>query len=34
MDKSFYIDLAREGRPLPIVTHMVLHEKEDPEIHS
>jgi uroporphyrinogen-III decarboxylase len=31
MDKSFYIDLAREGRPLPIVTHMVLHEKEDPE---
>jgi uroporphyrinogen-III decarboxylase len=31
MDKSFYLDLARDGRPLPIITHMVLHEKEDPE---
>ena len=31
MDKSFYLDLAREGRPLPLITHLVLHEKEDPE---
>jgi len=31
MDKSFYIDLARNGRRLPIITHMVLHEKEDPD---
>lgn len=31
MDKSFYTDLARDGRRLPIITHMVLHEKEDPE---
>src|SRR5208283_4636087 len=31
VDKSFYIDLAREGRRLPIITHMVLHEKEDPD---
>ena len=31
MHKSFYTDLARDGRRLPIITHMVLHEKEDPE---
>lgn len=32
MDRSFYIDLARDGRRLPLITHMVLHEKEDPEL--
>ena len=31
MDRSFYIDLARDRRRLPLITHMVLHEKEDPE---
>ena len=31
MDKNYYIDLAREGRRMPIATHLVLHEKADPE---
>jgi len=31
MDRRFYFDLARSGRRLPIVTHLVLHEKDDPE---
>ncbi len=31
MDKSFYLDLARSGRRMPIATHLVLHEKPDPE---
>jgi uroporphyrinogen-III decarboxylase len=31
MDKNYYIDLAREGRRMPIATHLVLHEKADAE---
>ena len=31
MDNNFYIDLARAGRCLPIATHLVLHEKKNPE---
>ncbi|MFT3850192.1 MAG: uroporphyrinogen decarboxylase family protein [Propionivibrio sp.] len=31
MDKNYYIDLARQGRRMPIATHLVLHEKADPE---
>jgi len=31
MDKNFYIELARQGRRMPIATHLVLHEKADPE---
>ena len=31
MDRSFYIDIARSGRRLPIATHLVLHESPDPE---
>jgi uroporphyrinogen-III decarboxylase len=31
MKREFYLDLARSGRRLPIATHLVLHEKADPE---
>lgn len=31
MDKNYYIELARQGRRMPIATHLVLHEKADPE---
>jgi uroporphyrinogen-III decarboxylase len=31
MDRTFYTDLARERRRLPIATHLVLHEQDDPE---
>ena len=31
MDKNFYLELARSGRRMPIATHLVLHEKPDPE---
>lgn len=31
MKEDFYVELAREGRPLPIATHLVLHEHDDPE---
>ncbi len=31
MDKNFYLELARSGRRMPIATHLVLHEKSDPE---
>ena len=31
MDKNYYIDLAKSGRRMPIATHLVLHEKADPE---
>jgi len=31
LDKNYYIELARQGRRIPIATHLVLHEKADPE---
>ncbi len=31
MDRKFYLDMARSGRPFPIGTHLVLHESTDPE---
>ena len=31
MEKNYYIDLAKTGRRMPIATHLVLHEKDDPE---
>ena len=31
MDKNFYLELVRSGRRMPIATHLVLHEKSDPE---
>jgi hypothetical protein len=31
MQRDFYLDLARQGKRLPIATHLVLHEKADPE---
>jgi uroporphyrinogen-III decarboxylase len=31
MKREFYLDLAKSGRRLPIATHLVLHEKADPE---
>ncbi len=31
MDRSFYLALAATGKRLPVATHLVLHEKEDPE---
>lgn len=31
MDRKFYLDLAARRRPMPVATHLVLHEKEDPE---
>ena len=31
MDQNYYIELARQGRRMPIATHLVLHEKADPE---
>lgn len=29
MDRQFYLDLAASGKPMPIGTHLVLHEHED-----
>jgi uroporphyrinogen-III decarboxylase len=31
MKRQFYLDLARSGKRMPIATHLVLHEKPDPE---
>jgi uroporphyrinogen-III decarboxylase len=31
MKRDFYIELAKTGRRMPIATHLVLHEKDDPE---
>ena len=31
MDRRFYLDLAAAGLRMPIGTHLVLHEHEDPE---
>jgi uroporphyrinogen-III decarboxylase len=31
MRRDFYLDLAKQGKRLPIATHLVLHEKADPE---
>ncbi len=31
MERSFYLDLAATGKRLPVATHLVLHEKPDPE---
>ncbi len=31
MDRSFYLNLAATGKRLPVATHLVLHEKSDPE---
>lgn len=31
MDRKFYLDLAARRRPMPVATHLVLHEKADPE---
>lgn len=31
MQRSFYLDLAATGKRLPVATHLVLHEKENPE---
>ena len=31
MDKNCDLELARSGRRMPIATHLVLHEKSDPE---
>ena len=31
MDANYYIDLAKQGKRMPIATHLVLHEKPDPE---
>jgi uroporphyrinogen-III decarboxylase len=31
LDRGFYLDLARSGARFPIGTHLVLHEKPDPE---
>jgi uroporphyrinogen-III decarboxylase len=31
MQRSFYLDLAASGRRLPIATHLVLHEEDDPQ---
>jgi uroporphyrinogen-III decarboxylase len=31
MNRDFYLDLAKSGRRMPIATHLVLHEKDDPE---
>ena len=31
MDRSFYLELAASGKRLPVATHLVLHEKPDPE---
>ena len=31
MDRRFYLDLAASGLRMPIGTHLVLHEHDDPE---
>lgn len=31
MKRDFYLDLAATGKRLPVATHLVLHEKADPE---
>lgn len=31
MDRKFYLDLAAREKPMPVATHLVLHEKDDPE---
>ena len=31
MERSFYLELAASGKRLPVATHLVLHEKPDPE---
>lgn len=31
MDRSFYLNLAATGKRLPVATHLVLHEKKDPD---
>ena len=31
MERSFYLELAATGKRLPVATHLVLHEKLDPE---
>jgi len=31
MERSFYFELAASGKRLPVATHLVLHEKTDPE---
>jgi uroporphyrinogen-III decarboxylase len=31
MERQFYYDLAASGRRIPIATHLVLHERPDPE---
>jgi len=31
MDRTFYLNLAATGKRLPVATHLVLHEKKDPE---
>lgn len=31
MDRDFYLHLARSGARFPIATHLVLHQKEDPD---
>ena len=31
MEANYYIDLAKSGHRMPIATHLVLHEKDDPE---
>lgn len=31
MDRQFYYDLAASGRRIPIATHLVLHERPDPD---
>lgn len=31
MDRSYYLKLAATGKRLPVATHLVLHEKKDPE---
>jgi len=32
MDRSFYLNLAATGKRLPVATHLVLHEKKNPEV--
>ena len=31
MQRSFYLDLAATGKRLPVGSHLVLHEKKDPQ---
>jgi hypothetical protein len=31
MQRSFYLEQAATGKRLPVTTHLVLHEKEDPQ---